>query len=252
MPCLPDSVAVLQGMVVECHSTIERLKHEVLLLRRWRFGRKPEKPEASGQLSLFHGVLAGDAETQAPVAKPVRKDHGKKLILDNLPVKRMKIDVPADEFVCQPCGSGKIRIGEETRRELDYIPGSIFVREYVRPIYACPWECEDQMAVAANPSSPIEKGLPGPGLLAHVATSKYADHFPLNRQEGILSRQGVAIHRSTMADWMAISLLSFTRKWKDGAAFQGDSYRRYTCDGTRNAGGYRYRTSLLNSRFASL
>ena len=57
--------------------------------------------------------------------------------------------------------------------------------------------------MAKNPASPIEKGLPGPGLLAHIAVSKYADHLPLNRMEGILSRHGVAISRSTMADWMA-------------------------------------------------
>ena len=81
--------------------------------------------------------------------------------------------------------------------------GSVFVREYVRPVYACPNECEGQIVVAKNPASPIEKGLPGPGLLAHIAVSKYADHLPLNRMEGILSRHGVAISRSTMADWMA-------------------------------------------------
>ena len=136
-------------------------------------------------------------------AKPARKSHGRKPIPANLPVERIEIDVPAEEIVCSPCGSDKIRIGEETRRELDYIPGSILVREYVRPVYACPNECEGQVVVAANPSSPIEKGLPGPGLLAYVATSKYADHLPLNRLEGILSRHGVHISRSTMADWMA-------------------------------------------------
>ena len=200
---LPDDVAVLQKMVSERDSTIERLKHEVLLLRQWRFGRKSEKLEASGQLSLFPGEPVVEAKEETPAAKPAGKGHGRKPIPANLPVQRIEIDVPADELVCQPCGSDKIRIGEETRRELDYIPGSIFVREYVRPIYACPNECEGQVLVAANPSSPIEKGLPGPGLLAHVATSKYADHLPLNRQEGILQRHGVAIRRSTMADWMA-------------------------------------------------
>ncbi len=61
------------------------------------------------------------------------------------------------------------------------------------------------MVVARNPSSPIEKGLPGAGLLAHVAASKYSDHLPLNCLEGILSRHGVDIRRSTMADWMGYS-----------------------------------------------
>ena len=45
--------------------------------------------------------------------------------------------------------------------------------------------------------------LPGPGLLAHVITSKYSDHLPLHRQEAMLARQGVELSRSTLADWMA-------------------------------------------------
>jgi transposase len=58
---------------------------------------------------------------------------------------------------------------------------------------------------AAKPAQPIDKGLPGPGLLAHVITSKYADHLPLHRQEAMLARQGVELSRSTLADWMAAS-----------------------------------------------
>ncbi len=56
---------------------------------------------------------------------------------------------------------------------------------------------------ASKPSMPIDKGLPGPGLLAHVIVSKYADHLPLYRQENISERQGVKIPRSTSCDWMA-------------------------------------------------
>ena len=200
---LPDDVAVRKGMVRECRSVIERRKHELLLLRQWRFGRKSEKLEASGQLRLFPGETPVETEPEASAARPARQGHGRKPIPASLPVERVEIDVPADERVCQPCGGEKVRIGEETRRELDYIPGSIFVREYIRPVYACPKECEGQVVVAKNPASPMEKGLPGPGLLAHVATSKYADHLPLNRMEGILSRHGVDIRRSTMAEWMA-------------------------------------------------
>ena len=59
--------------------------------------------------------------------------------------------------------------------------------------------------IAERLPEPIEKGLPGPGLMAHVITSKYADHLPLYRQEGILLRYGVEISRSTMCDWMAVA-----------------------------------------------
>jgi len=58
--------------------------------------------------------------------------------------------------------------------------------------------------IAARLPEPIEKGLPGPGLLAQVIGSKYADHLPLHRQEGIFRRHGVELPRSTTCDWMAV------------------------------------------------
>jgi len=56
---------------------------------------------------------------------------------------------------------------------------------------------------AAKPPMPINKGLPGPGLLAHIIVSKYFDHLPLYRQENISRRHGLFIARSTSCDWMA-------------------------------------------------
>jgi len=55
---------------------------------------------------------------------------------------------------------------------------------------------------AALPSRPIERGRPGPGLLAHVLVSKYADHLPLHRQSRIFERDGIDLGRSTLADWV--------------------------------------------------
>ena len=69
---------------------------------------------------------------------------------------------------------------------------SLFVVEHLRCTYACP-HCEGQVVTAGKPAQPIPKGLPGPGLLAHVITEKYADHIPLYRQERRLARQGVEI-----------------------------------------------------------
>jgi transposase len=225
---LPDDVAILQGMVTSLSGTvdkqsqtIERLKHELLLLRHWRFGRKSEKLEENGQLSLFGDTApeeAPAAESASESMEAKRKGHGRKAIPSDLPVERVVIEPPPEELVCRPCGTDKVRIGEEIRRELDYNPGSVFVREIVRPVYACPNVCEGQVVVAKNVDSPIEKGLPGPGLLAHVVVQKYSDHIPLNRQEAMLRRHGVDIRRSTMADWMAEAahlLLSFNDVMKE-------------------------------------
>ena len=55
------------------------------------------------------------------------------------------------------------------------------------------------------PSRPIERGRPGPGLLAHVLVSKYGDHLPLYRQSQIFERDGIDLDRSTLADWVGKS-----------------------------------------------
>jgi len=83
----------------------------------------------------------------------------------------------------------------------EFIPASLQVIEEVRPKYACAKACG--VAAAEKPAAPIEKGLPGPGLLAQVAVSKYGDHLPLNRMESIFQRHGVELSRKTMCDWMA-------------------------------------------------
>ena len=95
-------------------------------------------------------------------------------------------------------------IGEEVREQLEFVPASLIVIEHVRPKYACK-ACQANVIIAERLPEPIEKGLPGPGLLAHVIVSKYADHLPLYRQEGIFRRHGVELSRQTMCDWMAVS-----------------------------------------------
>ena len=58
------------------------------------------------------------------------------------------------------------------------------------------------MIAAPKPAMPIAKGLPGPGLLAHLIVSKYTDHMPLHRLERSYERQGLFLHRSTLCDWL--------------------------------------------------
>jgi transposase len=55
---------------------------------------------------------------------------------------------------------------------------------------------------ASKPPMPIAKGLPGPGLLAHLIVSKYTDHLPLHRLQRAYERQGYFLHRSTLCDWL--------------------------------------------------
>lgn len=91
-------------------------------------------------------------------------------------------------------------IGEDVSEQLEYVPASFRVIQHVRPKYSC--GCCDCIVQAPAPSRPISRGYAGPGLLAHVAVAKYADHLPLYRQSLIYAREGVILERSTLADWI--------------------------------------------------
>jgi len=199
--------------LVEADETITRLKNEILLLRRLRFGRRSEKTGAEYTGSLFEGMglaaleeitkTAGETPEPEATPSPKKKSHGRRTLPAGLPVERVVVEPAPEEKTCRPCGAEKIVIGEETRRELEYKPGTIYVVEYARPVYACPRECEGQVVVAPPPPAPIEKGLPGPGLLARVVVDKYADHLPLARQVARFERDGLALSRQTLCDWCA-------------------------------------------------
>ncbi|HEX4000850.1 MAG TPA: IS66 family transposase [Pirellulales bacterium] len=116
-------------------------------------------------------------------------------------------DLAPEEKPCPACGNERHRIGAEVAEQLEYFPANFKVLKHVRHKYAC-GKCEHDgynphIATAAKPPQPIDKGLPGPGLLAYVVTSKLGDHLPLYRLENIFRRQRVEVSRSTMCAWMA-------------------------------------------------
>jgi transposase len=110
-----------------------------------------------------------------------------------------KIYLP-DAAACPDCGGTLASLGEDVAEQLEYVPASFRVIRHKRPKLAC--TCCDTIIQAPAPSRPIERGLAGPGLLAHVMVSKFADHIPLYRQSDIYARQGIELDRSTLAGWV--------------------------------------------------
>lgn len=104
---------------------------------------------------------------------------------------------------CTRCGGKLKTLGEDVTEELEYVPRRFVVNRIVQPRKACAG-CE-AIVQSPLPSRPIERGRPGPGLLAHVLVSKYADHLSLYRQSQIYTREGIDLDRATMADWVGRS-----------------------------------------------
>ena len=101
-----------------------------------------------------------------------------------------------------PCGCGTmVKIGEDRSERLDITPAQLRVIVTIRPRYACP-KGRAGVTQAPVPAQLIQAGLPTEALIAHVIVSKYSEHLPLYRQAQIFARHGVAIERSTLADWV--------------------------------------------------
>jgi transposase len=217
---LPDDLETAHQLIRELLKTLaqqlhlnEKLQHQLEQLLRQRYGRKTEQIDPAQLLLFAQEILAQAEPTPAPTPEPdpastpkkgapKKNGHGRKPLPASLPRETVLHDVPPERRTCPDCGAERTCIGHEVREQLEYKPASLVVIEHVRPKYACE-ACEANVVIADKLPEPIEKGLPGPGLLAYVAVSKYADHLPLYRLEGIFKRFGVELSRSTMCDWMA-------------------------------------------------
>lgn len=133
--------------------------------------------------------------------KKTAPPHGRNRLPEHLIVERIEVEPPEALRTCSCCGNAMKRIGEEIGEKLDYRPGSFVRVQTARIKYACACD-QGGVVIAEVPDAPVDKGLAGPGLLAHVAISKYQDHLPLYRLEDMLAREGVTVARSTMGDWV--------------------------------------------------
>lgn len=191
---------------------VEQLQHQLHGHKRHRFGSSAENADQLNLTFAEDEAVAQAAEEQAEQAKsdeaktdPSADDkqgrqHSRKPLPDHLE-RQDQVLCPGD--TCGRCGGSLKTLGEDVTEELEYVPGRFVVNRFVRPRKACSG-CE-AFTQAPLPSRPIERGRPGPGLLAHVLVSKYADHLPLYRQSQIYAREGIDLDRSTMADWVGRS-----------------------------------------------
>ncbi|MCA7955850.1 IS66 family transposase [Burkholderia seminalis] len=215
---LPDDINALKALLLERDAQvaelrkqlssraleIEHLKLTIAKLRRMQFGRKSEKLDRQiEQLELRLEDLQADEGAAdvaaAPEAKRPRREGPSRKPLPEHLEREERVHLPTDDD-CPDCGGQLKPLGEDVAEQLEYVRAHFRVIRHRRPKLACA-RC-DRIVQAAAPSRPIDRGIPGPALLAHIAVSKFAYHLPLHRQAVMYARDGVEIDPGAMGYWM--------------------------------------------------
>lgn len=207
-----ESSALLEvvfGVLLKAEKVIEDQAFEIQQLRKQLFGRRSEKLSPD-QLSLFAQMLATvtaapskvDAPGDAGAAPTSPKKKGKRAPRRPLtPTQSHEIPVPDGQRDCPQCGGPRCTFDHARALVIEYTPPKIDVIEYRREKVVCR-RCEGEIAVAPAPSERVIDGaLPGPQLLAALATHKTVDGLPLNRTQKIFARSGLDIPLQTLNRW---------------------------------------------------
>lgn len=216
----PDDSPPLPDDVASCHHVIRRLRAENTQLRS-----RVAELEAKVDLleAKIDGLLRRSFASRSERSKQARKanrdtdgkpgkkrhEHGRSPLPAHLERREVVHELTDDEKNCPCCGQERVCVGTHSVEQLDCDPIPFFVRKTTRKTYICQG-CRPndvparEWGVTSGPATvgPIAKGLCGPGLLAFVLASKFADHLPLSRQEGIIARSGVKVSENTLGDWV--------------------------------------------------
>jgi transposase len=184
------------------HDEIQRLKLFIAKLQRMQFGPSSERlarqiDQLELQLEDLETTKTAKPATAAPHAVPAAQPARKPLPAE---LPRETETLSPKETACPDCGGTLKPLSEDVSEMLEFVPSRFKVIRTVRPKLACN-RC-DAILQEPAPHRPIDRGLAGPGLLAHVLVGKYCDHLPLYRQSEIYAREGVDLERSTLAGWV--------------------------------------------------
>ena len=168
---------------------------------------RPINPEDVPQEDRAAIVEAGKEARTARVSRRGRRDLKSKEY-EHLPERRVEHDLAPDQKKCPCCGEQRCKVSSHESMVLEYIPGHFERITHVQHIYACK-ACDLDGQGAQMVTSPLATGakvfdraLPGPGLLAYLASSKFSVYTPLNRLEELFGHDGVRITRGTMCVWL--------------------------------------------------
>jgi len=208
-PTITIPLADYEALIADNKQLNEKLTQVLFQLaefQRMIFGTKSERFTSTVPLpsapTLFDipgsGVLLEPLTTkQITVTVPVKKKNeghpGRKPLPAHL-TREVTILEPSEST------EGMTVIGQDITEVLDYTPGKLIVRQFIRPKYA---RAKGSGIVTAElPEMPITRGMAGSGLLTQLIISKFIDSQPIYRQIEIFKREGIELSPATVAGWI--------------------------------------------------
>jgi transposase len=195
----------------------ERLSPEQLALFLSVLEKEDEPgPEGEKVPQTEAAVAAADKGAEADAVVPVPKLTRPKRnpFPEKLPREIREVALPEAQRKCPGCGGAKQPMGYEVQETWEFRPAEFFIIEERLEKCVCK-RCEEGVVTAESQlPKPIERGRPGPGLLAQVVTAKVADSSPLYRQSKIYERSGIKLSDATLGDWFAATADMLLPLWE--------------------------------------
>jgi len=217
-----EAIDLALSLLEQLQANNTELSLQLAKLRRERVGKRSERIDPA-QLSLMLQLapFAADAEdraateaedealsreqeaAEAEAPEAERRRPRRRRPSGHLPREVIRHELSEEERRCATCGEVMGSIGEDVSELVELVPAHFVVQEHHRVKYAC-GRCKDGVRTAPGVAKLIDKGLPGPGLLAHTAMSKYQDHAPISRLVDIYRRGGFETSASTLCNWIEV------------------------------------------------
>ncbi|WP_437898365.1 IS66 family transposase [Sorangium sp. So ce124] len=223
---LPELIELVLGLLVQLRDKNTALSARLASALRELYGRKSQQVSTEQLMLMFAQLgaeappgaagseLGADAPPQPEQGlvpqppeppKPPRGRGGRAPLPEHLPRETRVVPVPEAERTCPQCGADKKCIGHRTSEVLEFVPAQFKIVEEQREKLACP-RCPEQGVTTADSEKVMDRGRPGPGLLASILVEKFEDSMPLYRQSQQYARFGVSLSPSTLGDWSAFAL----------------------------------------------
>ncbi|MGH9827720.1 MAG: IS66 family transposase, partial [Blastocatellia bacterium] len=204
---LPDNVADCHKLIKELFARVAELEKQLSRRNRAMYGRKSAKVDATLLTGTGKAVHAQTSEELAAeeqrfnVVKDKKQGGGRSAPPSSLETRKEEHRLDGYDLTCPCCGEARTIIGFDFSYQIEFVRSLFETIQHIMYKYACK-KCAGQIVTASKPYQPIDKGVPGPGLLAKIATDKFWLHLPLYRQEQVFDALGIPVNRSSMCRWL--------------------------------------------------